>query len=235
MTNEAKLADFFMLSCHFSELPAYEYNEHLGMQGMLNREYIPMFSKLYRGYAKRALEEFYENYFADKDYTHWGDKMVSLSSAADLRAAWPDMKFVVIVRDARDVACSLLKYLQRPGVKETHGEIVGYSARQHAEVWRKTYQEVLDYVDEFHTVRYEDVMADRFGEVEKILDYLGLEMDDAVRAAIDSNNTFKGHGTSTSVESSMGKWQSELPAEEIRAIDESCGSLFDRFGYPRMS
>ncbi len=93
---------------------------------------------------------------------------------------FPDAKFIFAVRHPMDVCLSsfmqefeineaMVNFLSLNGTAATYERIMG--------LWRR-YEEVLPITA--HRVRYEDVVDDLEGEARRLLDFLGLEWDQAV-------------------------------------------------------
>lgn len=141
-----------------------------------------------------------------------------------LHALFPDAVFIHVIRDGRAVTNSFLNVswwpslslwwaggktpvqMQEKGVK---------SSLIAARTWKLEVERVLqdkDYIpgERYVELRYEDLVRDPFGEVERILDFCDLPWTSHLQAHIDA----------FSIESRNWKWRDELSTEHI-----TCGSL----------
>lgn len=164
---------------------------------------------------------------------------VFVSRAAAL--AFPEARFVHIVRDGRDVACSLLErgWLRagwgggddagRPygaGVRfwverERRDEFVEASdARRAAWAWRRYVSASRDVpAPRLHELRYETLTNDPDGTARDLAAFLGAPATDlalALRAARDT---------------SVGRWARELSTADLTEIEDECGDVLRDLGY----
>lgn len=83
-------------------------------------------------------------------------------------------------------------------------------------------------------VRYEDMVRNNPGELRRLSDFLGFELD-AADTSLDASARFAAHATSQSPLSSIGRWREQLVADEIETIDRDCQEFLELFGYDRES
>jgi hypothetical protein len=154
---------------------------------------------------------------------------------------YEDAREVFLVRDFRDMVCSIRSFNDKRGspafgaagadteasyVRET----LGPSVARLLDEWRARR-------DRAHLVRYEELVAHPSRTVAGVLAYLGLdsstEVVDAMLARAGEEMPAMGdHRTAASVQASVGRWREELP-DELRALcEEVFGSALDEFGYP---
>lgn len=126
--------------------------------------------------------------------------------APGLLRMFPGARVIHVVRDGRDVACSLIK--QPWGPKELHAAL---------EWWARRYRwsaEACAAVppDQALTIRMENLMVlDREATLARMLAFTGLEEDDAIRSYFD--------GTATVDRAHVGRWQDDVPAPERAAFE----------------
>ena len=163
-------------------------------------------------------------------------EMAFLVSAVPL--AFPQGRAVHIVRDGRDVVCSLLEkpWLRRD---EQEADDAGVAYGAHARFWveperREEFEAASDarraawvwrsYLaaarhGEVHELRYEDLVADPARVASELASYLGSPAEplvDALRSA---------HG------GSIGRYRRELTAEQLADVEDEAGSLLRELGY----
>jgi Sulfotransferase family len=156
-----------------------------------------------------------------------------------LPLAYPDARVVHIVRDGRDVACSLLeKPWLRRGQAQTDDAGVPYGAyprfwvemerreefesasdaRRAAWVWRsyvtaaRTAQGALE-------IRYEDLAADPSAVAAELAHHLDVPVE-PLTAALG-----RAHG------SSLGRYRTDLSSQQLADVEEEAGRLLGELGY----
>ena len=154
--------------------------------------------------------------------------------------AYPDARAVHIVRDGRDVVCSLLERgwlaADRSGgddaglaygahvrfwvEPERAGEFRAASeARRAAWAWRRYVTAARTAQERTHELRYEALVTNPARVAESIAAFLDL---DPVPLAASFSNAF---------DRSVGRWQRELAEDEIRDVEEEAGDLLRELGY----
>lgn len=145
-----------------------------------------------------------------------------------LRRAFPDARFVYLVRDPRKVVPSTASLL--------HAALDGVGAldspEQHMamvhEICERTYRETLAHLEDLPpeqlvVVRQEDLIADLEGTIGAALGQLGLPVTDALRQAI---TRARERGPNRTHRYSMGDWG--LTEAELV---ERYGDVMERWGY----
>jgi hypothetical protein len=154
-------------------------------------------------------------------------------------SAYPAARVVHIVRDGRDVACSLL---EKPWLRREQGRVddagVPYGAyarfwverdrreefesasdaRRAAWVWR-SYVTAARTADGALEIRYEDVAADPSAVATELAGHLGVPVE-PVAAALG-----RAHA------SSVGRYRADLTAEQLADVEEEAGELLRELGY----
>ena len=126
--------------------------------------------------------------------------------APELLRLFPEMKLVYSVRDGRDVACSLVRLPFGPeNVLAALARWNLHLRRADASVRRLPPERVL-------TMRLEELLlTHREERFAALLEFLGLEEDDAIRTTFDTELTAEnGH---------LGRWRVELPEAERDELD----------------
>lgn len=231
LTSEAKVLEYLAIVVSVAGLPAFRMHPKLEIQGIVGGDYSAAFSPIFKKHARQIILDFYQNQFPDKSFTHWGDKMLSPSSSLDLSELFPDLLYIMIVRDPRDVICSIKKYAHLPRIKIQHPQLAQYSLEEHCTHWNETYNRLFDFVKSHYLVKYESLIADPEFEARRALSYLGLAFSEENRRAIQANDSFSWNGTSPSPAASIGRWKKELSVPETKTVERLCGPLMEKFGY----
>jgi hypothetical protein len=165
-----------------------------------------------------------------------------------IRAVFPEARFIHLVRDGRDVACSLLpgvggdewRHLRPLNWQELFAETSGVVRCAH--LWRASIETAAgDLSGTSHvTVRYEDLIRDPLSIASDVLRFLGLPDDSAVR---DFSSRLQNE-TAGSYQPEkqrkwfredhrvrVGRWRENLSEEELRGVEEVERELLARFGY----
>jgi Sulfotransferase family len=143
------------------------------------------------------------------------------------------LRVIDLVRDPRDVLASIRSFTARG--------VAGFGRRHD--------QDELEYVEQFVStisagvermtatpatvdrliVRYEDLILDSFNTVDRLSEWLGLELDhDAVT---QQRSTYQQHMTSPSPEASVGRWQHDLDRPAVEILADRLGSVMEPLGY----
>ena len=173
-----------------------------------------------------------ERFFAEKS-----NLRVS-SLAAEL---YPEGRELFLVRDFRDMVCSVFAYNEKRGVtgfgRARAGDDVEY-VRQLGE-WAESLGRALERRrDRAHVVRYEDLILEREAALAALLQHVGIDASDTTIDAIsasleDEIPELSEHRTTASPDRSVGRWRTDMSPELAAASDEAFGPALELFGYER--
>lgn len=152
---------------------------------------------------------------------------------------YPNAKEIVLVRDFRDMARSVLAFDEKRGFfgfgrrsdesEESYIATMRTAALGLAAAWR-------DRGDRSHLVRYEDLVFRPEETMSELLAYLELGKaaaagaDPAAAAAADEA-AVRMHRTSPDAAASVGRWRTDL-GEPLKAVcQEAFGDVLEQFGY----
>ncbi len=146
----------------------------------------------------------------------WGDKTPHfILELPLLLSLFPDAKFVVIVRDGRDVALSLLEKSWGPG-----------NLYACAEYWKRCHAETPELAQlrtrgQLCDVRYEALLDDPRAVVRRVYDFLEEPWPGAaLQPLLDSVRP-----------GNRNKWAAKMTPAEVRLVEETAGATLTRFGY----
>ena len=237
LTNESRVIDFLHFMTSFAEVPSPEARmfpllEEVKLHGLIRSQYLERFNSILVRHSVQILEEFYAEEFADRDFTHWGDKLPSALAAQVMATVYPNTKYVVLMRDPRDFVASARAYTRRPQVRQKSPFFIGgMTLQEQAQQWLNTYRGCLEHLQQPLLLRYEDLVAEPLKESRRVLDYLGLDLQVDQIAKMTTRREFNGHGTAKSPEKSVGRWSADLDEDEIATIESVCGDFMARHGY----
>jgi hypothetical protein len=191
-------------------------------------------------FVRRSIQGFYAQlaraqgktnpvYFAEK----W--------SPSDLPwVAWsvyPRARELVLIRDPRDIVCSILAFSEKRGWPS-----FGRERYASDEEFIRSFRGPLERLTQSwrrrdgraHLVRYEDLIARPVECLSEILAYLKLDSStgpEIVSSAHKETSTLELHRTSRDPASSVGRWHDDLDSFLQEVCEQSFGDLLDQFGY----
>jgi hypothetical protein len=180
-----------------------------------------------------AVESPFRAYAEAEGKERWADKTpLYLRHLDELAAVWPEARFVVLVRDGRDVALSLLGVPFGPNN-------VWAAARFWADGIRRGQDAEQRFPDRVATVRYEDLCADPAAEARRLCAFLGLEFDDemlaierADPAKLDPDKAAWFTGLAEGINAAaVGRWRRDLSPRDQRLFSALAGPELEALGY----
>lgn len=136
----------------------------------------------------------------------------------------PDALFLHVVRDPRDVVCSIRAAALGFGAAWAPRRVVPA-----ARLWRSHVEAAhaaRAATPRFAELRYEDLLGDGAAELARVLSWLGLPPDAAFCAATVAEWRHQGAR-------GAGAWRGELAGGEARAVELVAGPWLETFGYAR--
>jgi hypothetical protein len=173
----------------------------------------------------------------------WVDKTArNVHRLGYIRRHFPNVRIVHVVRDPRDVVASLQTHRKR---RLVDGEIrlTGYwmPANLCVDRWELAIRDALAHEagENWHTLRYEDVVLDTERTVRELCGFLGITFDrrmldyHLVKGPTRDYRLFPQNieATKPLYTASVGRYRTALTAEEIELVERRCGTLMRHFGY----
>jgi Sulfotransferase family len=182
---------------------------------------------------REAIEKLHEMYAAKHGKTIWGQKTPRFVRHGELlKRAWPNAKFVHVVRDPRAVVSSLIR-------SDQHQSNALFGSKR----WLNDVAAGLKLQEKFPNdvllVRYEDLVRNPEHEVRKVCDHLGLDYEP---------ETVSPKGTETKEYGAwyqnahalldrppdpdrIDLWRKKLTPRQLRLVESMCGELMTKLGY----
>lgn len=159
-----------------------------------------------------------------------------------LDLAWemyPSARELVLVRDFRDMLCSILAFNRRRGTRDFGQDQAGSDeeyVRQLAGSVTSLLAAWQARSDRSHLVRYEDLVLRPSETLRKLFLYLGLDakpstVDGVLSAAAGPDAAMKRHRTTPDVKASVGRWRSDLDPKLRAVCNGAFGDALEAFGY----
>ena len=201
-----------------------------GKNIIYGKEYADLWSSHLAEVAQNVIEGYYLKIFAKEaraKVRYWGDKHPHHNACLPfLRTLYPHARYIYIVRDPRDVACSI-------------AQMNRIDFDQAFEIWRKNsgwYESDLDATDpKVLTVRYEDIVQDYEGRMKAILQWLDVPPDEGylervrLRRNTDVHNFYKGK--TDFAQTSLARWRTTITPEQNQAVIDTAEKYLERYGF----
>jgi hypothetical protein len=173
----------------------------------------------------------------------WAEKTpLNVLVMATLGTLFPEARFINMIRDGRDVACSLVTMDWRDA---RTGEKVEYtqSVQKAARYWRDVVLEARRQAAQpvvrgrVITVRYEPLVGNIEGTMRKVLEFLGETWDPAILEAHKKDRAHEPRESSTDQvtqpvnSTSIGRWKRDMSASDKVAFKSEAGLLLRELGY----
>lgn len=165
-----------------------------------------------------------------------------------VHAIFPEARIIHIVRDGRDVACSMVPgcgreewgHLKPPSWRELFKNYSG--VERCARAWKDILEIGLQDLGTIPhmQVRYEDLLANPAAQAARILGYIGLEMHPQVQAfcqriANDTSSPYHAKNQDSWYENDhrlrIGRWRENLSTQEQASITDLLSPVLARLGY----
>ena len=154
---------------------------------------------------------------------------------------FPGTREIFLVRDFRDVACSMFAFGDKRSRRWyphsgalTQEECIRHPLRKEAEGLLESWQARAD---QAFLIRYEDLVLRPGQALQGLFEYLGIDSGpETVAGVIDSGAGLDGelqdfHRTSPSARDSVGRWRRDLDPDLMRVCDQELHDVLEAFGY----
>lgn len=192
---------------------------------------IDSFYREVRGLQSKASAQ----YFVEKC---WPSQQLTML----MSELYPGGKEIVLVRDFRDMVCSILSFNRSRGFASFGRELVA-TDEDFVRKLRESATQLLDHWKRqsarAHLLRYEDLILQPQATLQAMFEYLEVEatpeliervLKQAKGLTLEAQ---KEHSTSKDASSSVGRWRKDLSDDLKRICRESFGDVLDEFGYER--
>lgn len=175
----------------------------------------------------------------------WAEKTPrNISRIGAIFRFFPDARFVHVLRDGRDVACSLRTH---PRHKVVDGKLVPLDTWKPiagcARRWRNDIESSRPWWNDprFCTLRYEELVRDSQGVLRRLMAFFGEPWDDAMLAHGGGGSSFRDvtrfaqspEALGVVTTSSVSRWERDLDARDRRIFKRIAGPLLIELGYAK--
>ncbi len=193
--------------------------------------------------AQRSIDEFYTRVAAAAgrtDVVAFAEKLVPGHVPWLMWELYPRAGEILLVRDFRDMACSILAFNAKRGFvafgrenASSDAEFIERNLRTGAqgllESWRQRGERA-------RLVRYEDLMLEPETTLGTLCEGLGLDADavtiaDTLERALQPDGALARHRTTQDAGASIGRWRAELGPDLVKACRVAFAEPLEAFGY----
>lgn len=176
------------------------------------------------------IDEFFSRYAAERGKRRWAEKTPkNVLHIAYLFRLFPEARFIHMVRDPRDVHCSVVEKAHT-----TTPRWLGVTAEETARGWVRRVEIAGAWRgdERYLEIRYEDLVAVPREMMAHVLCFLAEPWDERILEAVPS----AGGGEVRNVDrpvfgTSAGRWREDLAPAEVRTIEEIAGPTMLALGY----
>lgn len=158
-----------------------------------------------------------------------------------LKEIWPDAKFIHLIRDGRDVACSYMG-VKDLKTKSDYKPQLPYDIKDIAREWVINNQNIMKFGStqkegNFVSIRYEDLLNNVESTLSKLLKLFGLNFDERMLEYYKINDEpsstldWKRKTLSSIDQSNTGKFTKLLNKSEIRSFEDIASEMLKKFDY----
>ena len=197
--------------------------------------YAELSSLPYLEYAKSRNK--YPLYWGDKNNYYIGHLELLLS-------IYPEAKFIFIIRDGRDVACSY-RNLNNLKTESPYKPKLSQNIRSIAEEWSGNNKIILNFSRQLnsnkHFIRYEDLVLHSKSELHKICEFLQIPFSEEMLHYFEKNileetepkemMDWKKKTLEKPDVSNIGKYVHMLTSEEVSIFNSSAREILNYFNY----
>jgi hypothetical protein len=196
-------------------------------------------------FCHRSIDALYcevAGYFGKPDAAYFVEKYQPRPGVSSLMwEIYPGAREVVLVRDFRDMVSSMFAFYAKHGFdafgrdqRTSDAEYIERTARNNAlsllTAWKRR-------SDRAYLLRYEDFVLRPHDTIASVLEYVGVERDDAVvdamlRSASEQSHWTERHRTTADARASIGRWRHDLSPDLQAVCERALGPVLEEFGYP---
>ncbi|MEO0478660.1 MAG: sulfotransferase [Planctomycetota bacterium] len=236
LTDEAGVQDLLFFFTQIARIPAWQpmtvnRGTKVELHGYVHPSLTDEIASMVTVHAIDMLYEFYERRFEGRDVEYFGDKLPDPEAVVTMNSVLDGLRAALLVRDPRDVLCSMRSFGSRDNIRKGNRFFVDNSAEQFATHWNNLYAGFPELVEGTRIVRYEDMIQRPIEEASDTFRWLGLDPADADQQLQRERAEFSAHGTSASSEQSVERWRRDLSDEDLASIEATCGETMRRYGY----
>jgi hypothetical protein len=185
-----------------------------------------------------AVQAIYACYAEARGCRRFGDKTpLYMQRLACVARAFPDARYVHIVRDGRDACLSFLAMRRRPRLNLSRPRgVAGFAAQWQMEITDARAFGASLSGERYLELRYEDLVRDPRSQLQRVCAFLALDFDEAMleyHRAVDPSLLTDHPLLAGPPRPPRSSWREGLPLADLRRFEAIAGDLLDDLGYER--
>ena len=185
-----------------------------------------------------AVQAIYACYAEARGCRRFGDKTpLYMQRLACVARAFPDARYVHIVRDGRDACLSFLAMRRRPRSNFSRPRgVAGFAAQWHMEITDARAFGASLPGGRYLELRYEDLVRDPRTHLQRVCAFLALDFDDAMleyHRAVDPSLLADHPLLAGPPQRGRSSWREGIALADLRRFEAIAGDLLDDLGYQR--
>lgn len=154
----------------------------------------------------------------------WGDKSPSyLRHLPEIKAVFPQAKFIHIVRDVRDYVLS---------IEKAFGKNRFRAAQRWSDAILKAQKDGETFAEQYTFVHYELLVDNPEPLLRKLCDFIGVNFEEGMLdLSRPTENLGDTKGQATVVAGNYGKYKAQMSNQEIRELEELAGEALRSLNY----
>ncbi|MTI32264.1 sulfotransferase family protein [Xanthovirga aplysinae] len=179
-----------------------------------------------------------------KNHIKWGDKNnYYINYLPLINKIYPKAKFIHLIRDGRDVACSYLD-LQKLETNSRYKPVLASNIEDIARDWKKNITQIERHFsllakEDYLEIRYEDLISKPEPTLKKVMAFLGVKYSSDLLTFYRSQYFDEPIETLDWKKKTMGeidkkntqKYRKIFSSSEIGRFNNICGNILLRYGY----
>jgi len=192
------------------------------------------------GFCQSRIDAFYARVADSAERPgYFVEKYMPYQLTPDLLAElYPGSREIILVRDFRDMLCSVIAFNRKRGW-EGFGRADVASDEEYVQTTvansaRRLLRRLREQGEAAHLVRYEDLIQKPEETLAAMMAYLGLDPSEEAVAetlARAEANSLESHRTTDKASASIGRWQRDLSPELAQVCAEVLDPVLTEFGY----
>jgi hypothetical protein len=194
------------------------------------------------GVCRSRIEAFYSQLASgEAPPRYFVEKYLPYQAVPDLLAEmYSGAREVILVRDFRDMLCSVIAFNRKRGYeafgRSGEGGDAEYVRGPLLQSATTLAERLRGEATRPHLVRYEDLIEAPEPALTELFEHLKLDadperVDETVRRAAASTASMQHHRTTSDPAASIGRWREDLPPEIAEICNDALGPLLAEFGY----
>jgi hypothetical protein len=193
------------------------------------------------GLCRAQIDAFYGHLAGERRPRYFVEKYLPHQVVPDILAEmYPGARELILVRDFRDMLCSVIAFNRKRGW-DAFGRVEGGDDAEYVRTTMRQSATILAKrlrggATRPRLVRYEDLVEDPEPALAGLFEHLGLDCDpeivsETVRQTEASTASMDHHRTISDPAASIGRWRNDLPEEIAEVCNEELGPWLAEFGY----